>query len=151
MKLLNKIQYGDRYTEYILEQWKTAVEMSNALSDRRTNMNNIYVSINAIMIALLTFQFEKKSIGFAIVGISVCVLWLVNLNNYKRLNSVKFQIINELEKKLPANVFDYEWELVGRGDESKKYKKMSCIEMIIPGIFILVYAVNIFYPVVFKQ
>ena len=152
MNLFNDSEkkYGDDYRNHILEQWKTAVEMSNALSDRRTNMNNIFLTINAILIALITFQLEKKSMGFAIVGIVICMLWLINLSNYKKLNSAKFKIINELEKKLPANVFDYEWELIGRGEEGKKYKRMSQIEKLIPYIFMVVYAVAILYPLIFK-
>lgn len=151
MNLFNDSEktYGDDYRSHILEQWKTAVEMSNSLSDRRTNMNNIFLTINAILIALITFELEKKSIGFAVVGVMICVIWLANLSNYKKLNSAKFKVINELEKKLPANVFDCEWEIVGRGEDGKKYKRMSQIEKLVPCIFMLVYIVAILCPLIF--
>lgn len=124
--------------------------MSNAISDRRTNMNNIFLTLNSILVALITFQFEKKSMGYAVVGIVICIIWLVNLDNYKKLNSAKFKIINQLEKELSANIFDYEWELIGRGESGKKYKRMSSVEKWIPYIFIAIYLVDIFYPIIFK-
>lgn len=146
----NEKKYGEEYKPHILEQWKIAVEMSNAISERRTNINNIFITLNSILVALITFQLEKKSLGYASVGIMICIIWLINLENYKKLNSVKFRIINLLEKELPANVFDYEWELVGRGNDGKKYKRMSSMERWIPAIFMLIYFVAIIYPVFFK-
>ena len=152
MKLMNynQEQYGDEYKNHILEQWKTAVDMSNAISDRRTNVNNIFLSINSILLALITFQFEKKSMGYALIGCMICGIWIINLKNFKQLNSAKFKVINELEKKLPANVFDYEWELIGRGNDGKRYKRMTKIEQVLPFIFILIYIVAIMYPVIAK-
>ena len=72
LKNFNEKKYGKEYKSHILEQWKTAVEMSNAISERRTNMNNIFLTLNSILIALITFQLEKKSLGYAAVGI---VIW----------------------------------------------------------------------------
>lgn len=146
----NEKKYGEEYKSHILEQWKTAIEMSNAISERRTNMNNIFLTLNSIVIALITFHLEKKSLGYAVAGILICTIWLINLENYRKLNSAKFKIINLLEKELPANVFDYEWELVGRGDDGKKYKRMSNVERGIPAILMLIYFVAIIYPIFFK-
>lgn len=150
LKNFDEEQYGSDYKAHILEQWKIAVTMSNAISERRTNMNNIFLTLNSMLVALITFQFEKKSMGYALIGIVVCLIWISNLENYKKLNTAKFKIINKLEKELPANVFDYEWDLVGRGDDGKKYKRMSNLERIIPLIFVLVYVVAIVYPLLFR-
>lgn len=146
----NQEQYGSEYRNHILEQWKTAVDMSNAISDRRTNVNNIFLTINSILLALVNFQFEKKSMGYALIGCAICGIWILNLKNFKQLNSAKFKVINELEKKLPANVFDYEWEVVGRGNNGKKYKRMTKIEQAIPFTFVLIYVVAIMYPIITK-
>ena len=142
----NEQEYGEQYKDHLLEQWKTAVEMSNSLSDRRTNSNNIFTTINTILIVTVTFKIEQKNVLFGIVGIIICISWIFSLENYKKLSSAKFNIINELEKKLPVNLFDYEWELVGRGEDKKKYKKMSKIEMFIPYVFIVIYLIAIVYP-----
>lgn len=142
----NEQEYGEQYKDHLLEQWKTAVEMSSSLSDRRTNSNNIFTTINTILIAILTFKIDQKNVLFGVVGIIICISWICSLENYKKLSSVKFNIINKLEKKLPVNLFDYEWELVGRGQDKKKYKKMSKIEMFIPYVFIVIYLIAIVYP-----
>jgi hypothetical protein len=57
------------------------------------------------------------------------------LENYRKLNSGKFKVIHEIEKELPLNLFEYEWEKLGKGNDPKLYKKLSNVEKIIPYIF----------------
>lgn len=143
----NQETYGNEFNNHILEQWKTSVEMANAISERRTSTNNFFITLNSIIFAVISFQFSKKSICLSCMGIIICYLWTISLENYKKLNETKFKIINELEKKLPANVFDYEWELIGKGNDHKKYKKFSNLEKAIPYIFGILYIISIVYPI----
>lgn len=94
----NEEEYGEKYKDHLLAQWKTAVEMSNSLSDRRTNSNNIFTTINTILIAILTFKIDQKNVLFGIVGIIICISWIFSFENYKKLSCEKFNIINEVEK-----------------------------------------------------
>lgn len=93
---LKSEEYGEQYKDHLLEQWKTCVEMANSNSERRISTNNVYITVNAAIIALISFTFDYKSILLSIVGAIVSILWLNSIISYKKLNSVKYQIINEI-------------------------------------------------------
>ncbi|BAK56535.1 hypothetical protein SFBM_0763 [Candidatus Arthromitus sp. SFB-mouse-Japan] len=141
MNLVNikKDEYGDQFNDHILEQWKTCAEMANCNSERRINSNNIYIAINAAIIALTSFSFslDYKSIVMSIVGIIVSILWQSTIKSYKELNRVKYRIINEIEKMLPISPHEYEWKLI---NEEDKYKRFTYLETFLPWIFIFLYS-----------
>ena len=138
MDLLNKDSevYGPELNEHILKQWKTCVEMANSNSKRRLISNNIFIAINAAIIALTSFTPDYKSIIMSLIGILVCIIWINSIKSYKELNKVKYQIINELEFFLPALPYNYEWYLINR---ERKYKRFTWLENILPCIFIVLY------------
>ncbi len=110
LESISRGQYGEGYDTVVLEQWKTCVEMANSNTEKRTNSNNIFITINAALLAVVSFSLDYKSIVLSIVGIVVCIVWLYSIENYKNLSSVKFHIVNEIERKLPLAPFSYEWE-----------------------------------------
>ncbi|SJZ83034.1 RipA family octameric membrane protein [Garciella nitratireducens] len=63
---LKSEEYGEQYKEHLLEQWKTCVEMANCNSERRISTNNVYITVNAAIIALISFTFDYKSILLSI-------------------------------------------------------------------------------------
>lgn len=142
---MKKEEYGELYNEHLLEQWKSCVEMANCNSERRISTNNVYISINAAIIALISFSLDYKSILLSVVGTIVCVLWLNSIDSYKRLSSVKYEIINEIEKKLPISPYGYEWSLLS---ENKKYKRFTHIERILPWIFIILFALCALWQII---
>lgn len=141
---LKSEEYGEQYKEHLLEQWKTCVEMANSNSERRISTNNVYITVNAAIIALISFTFDYKSILLSIVGAIVSILWLNSIISYKKLNSVKYQIINEIEKKLPISPYAYEWSLLG---DNKKYRRFTHLERNLPWLFIILYIICIFWQV----
>lgn len=88
LDLKSKEEYGETYDAVVLEQWKTCVEMANSNTEKRTNSNNIFITINAALLAITSFSLDYKSIILSIVGIAVCVVWLYSIEDYKRLSSV---------------------------------------------------------------
>ena len=46
-----------------------------------------------------------------------------------------------LEKKLPAKLFDTEWQILGGGKDRSKYFPLSHAERFIPIIFIVLYII----------
>lgn len=71
-------RYGEQYKDHLLEQWKTCVEMANCNSERRISTNNVYITINAAIIEIISFTFDYKRILLSIVGAIVSIV-------YKRL------------------------------------------------------------------
>lgn len=128
----------------LLEQWKTCVEMANSNSEKRNNSNNIFITINVAILAVISFSMEYKSLMLSLAGICICFLWIYTLKSYTNLSSAKYDIINQIEEKLPSYPFSYEWEMLGN---NKKHIKLTTIEKIIPILFIVLYSFSIVVPI----
>lgn len=143
LKSLSREQFGAQYESVILEQWKTCVEMANSNAEKRANSNNIYITINAALLAVISFSFDYKSIMLSAVGVAVCIAWLCSVESYKKLSSVKYHIVNEIKEQLPLAPFAYEWEKLNIGN---KYLGLTKIEKILPILFIVLYGISILVP-----
>ena len=144
LESISKEEYGETYDSVVLEQWKTCVEMANSNTEKRTNSNNIFITINAALLAVVSFSLEYKSIILSIVGIAVCIVWLYSIEDYKKLSSVKYHIVNEIEKQLPLAPFSYEWKKL---NSEKKYIGLTKIEKVLPWLFVVLYAISILWPI----
>ena len=144
LESVSREDYGVDYDSVVLEQWKICVEMANSNTEKRTNSNNIFITINAALLAVVSFSLDYKSIILSVVGISVCVVWLCSIESYKKLSSVKYHIVNEIEQRLPLKPFAYEWEKL---NTEKKYLGLTKIEKILPWLFVLLYGISIILPI----
>ena len=133
--------------ELLLNQWQTCVDMANSVSQRRDNMNNIFITLNLAIIAAISITWDIKSLFILIVGITICNLWILIIQNYKLLNTAKFNVINSIEEKLPSAPFKDEWQFL---KNSKKYMDSTTLERILPITFIILYIVAIIAIIVLK-
>ena len=143
LQSVDKSSYKGDYEAAVLEQWKTCVEMANSTSDKRNNSNSIYITINAALLAVISFSLDYKSILLSAVGIAVCVLWQKSIKSYKQLSSKKYHIINDIEKQLPLAPFTYEWDKLKNEDQ---YKGLITFEKILPVVFVIIYVISIIWP-----
>ena len=121
--------------------------MANSVSQRRDAMNNIFVTLNLATVAALSLVCDIKTIALSIVGLVLCIVWIVFIGNYRELNKEKFIIINEMEKRLPCRPFSDEWELL---KSNNMYKDCTWIEKVIPIGFFVVYVAVIIIGFVIK-
>ena len=131
--------------ELLLNQWQTCVDMANSVSQRRDNMNNIFITLN--LMAAVSITWDIKSLFILIAGITICILWMLNIRNYKLLNTAKFNVINSIEEKLPSAPFKDEWQFL---KNSKKYMDSTTLERILPITFIILYIATIIAIIVIK-
>ncbi len=130
----------DDKTEIILAQWQTCVEMANSVSQRRDTMNNIFVTLNLAIIAAVSITWDLKSLFILAAGIVVCTIWILFIRNYKLLNTEKFNVINDIEKKLPVKPFNDEWKKL---KSNKRYRDSTKLENTLPIMFIVLYVIAI--------
>jgi hypothetical protein len=138
--------------EYVLDQYKLYVSTAEKVSDRRNYVNTFYLTLTTSIVGVVGYVKTNNIdddkylvIGLSICAILICIYWISLLENYRKLNSGKFKVIHEIEKRLPLNLFDYEWEKLGRGKDKKLYKKMSNVEKGIPIIFGALFLFVIFF------
>ena len=135
-------QFDQNYDSIVIEQWKMCVESANGITEKRNSVNSIFITVNTALFSVVTFSFDYKSILLSLVGISICILWKSLIDNYKILNEVKHEIINEIENLLPLCPFDAEWKRICK----LKYKGLTNIEKVVPIIFMFLYGITILLP-----
>lgn len=148
-KLFNKSskEYGDNYHTHYFDQYKMYVESAEKISDRRQNANNFFLTLNTVLISVIGLSFQVKALAsfslarvlLAILGILICIIFWYLLRAYKQLNSGKFKVIHEIEQLLPLSIYDYEWKILGGGNDRNKYYPFSHIELLIPWVFGIIY------------
>jgi hypothetical protein len=136
-------QYGPAFQQHLLEQYKLYVESADRVSERRTSANNYLLSVNAFLVTLHGFLAGKGPAGgwrFAVpvAGVLVCLAWWVLIRSYRDLNTAKFKVVHEVEKHLPAALFDREWQIAEPG-KTAAYRPLTHIEGWIPVLFAALY------------
>ena len=148
-------EYGDKYPDHLLEQYKLYVEMTDRISQRRERSNQFFITLLAgpAMVAILArFSLDGEGVekGFlpivllvsGLLGIALSTTWFVNIKSYRRLNNARFQVIEELERRLPFASYTYEWELL-----SPRYLLLSVIEQSLPVIIFSLFLFLVGYSI----
>ena len=143
---MKREEYGEKYPDHLLEQYKLYVEMADRVSQRRDQSNKFYATIYSALAAILVlasrFDLSDDTWGLAflvagLVGALLAGIWFMNIRSYRTLNSAKFQIINEIEKQLPAQGYTDEWELLRPVGGPPKYLQLTRVEQYVPVMFLL--------------
>ena len=138
---MNKEEYGEKFRDHLIEQYKLYVEMADRISIRRARTNKFYISLLSGLLLLLSIVVERDIftgfynvvfMAFAIFGLLLCFLWYININSYRQLNSGKFRVIHEMEQHLPFPCYDREWEILEGGKDRKKYFQLTRVEQYVP-------------------
>jgi len=114
--------------ELIFEEYKLYAEQKENFIDRNFKTNRFYmISFVAIVFAMIftgNVVFMNKlsaTLLFAIIGISVCVLWWMNVDSYNTLIKIKFaNVLEVIEEKFPVKPFTDEY----KGIEEFRNKKI---------------------------
>ena len=147
-------KYGDKFQEHLLEEYKMYVEMMDRVTERRGKANMFYTTLLSTLLALASFLTENKLIPdsnkllflFAILGLILCMIWYTNINSYKQLNSLKFKVIEEIEKNLPFPCYVREWQI--DKTRTRKYRRLTQVEKYLPLILGIPYLLLLVYSIV---
>lgn len=150
---MKAIDYGKDYQEHLLEQYKLLVTMADNVSARRAQTNSFYITVLSALLAILSlagenFASEAQNMVFLVVsilGLVLCIVWKININSYRQLNTGKFKVIHEMEAQLPFACYDREWEFLGVGQDRKKYLQLTKVEQYIPYLLAVPYLLLLVY------
>jgi hypothetical protein len=143
--LFNEIAVGETYPPnekwhgYLLDQYKLYVEMADRISTRRATANTYFLSLNTANLAIVGYL-APKDIGqylwmLAVAGLALSYLWRGLIRSYRDLNTAKWLVVHQIEKRLPISPYDAEWDAMGRGKNPELYRPISHIEMRVPLVF----------------
>jgi hypothetical protein len=143
--------YGDKYNEHLFGQYKMYVELADRVSSRRMLANSFFLGLHTAIIGAIVMLVKEQTITSKVVilaplfiSIYLCYVWYKVIKSYCQLNSGKFKVIHEIEKKLPLTLFKYEWIKLGGGGDKKLYFPLSHIETLVPVGFAIFYILFIF-------
>lgn len=129
-------------TEDVIEIYKLLVEMADRVSQRRQSANSFYLTVNTAIIGASAYVIRETQDTniwiISLAGVAICILWIRSVLSYKSLNSVKFEVITELEKQLPVAAYSNEWRILNSKD-GKRHTPFHKIEILVPLVFILLH------------
>ena len=158
---------GDTAT--ILELYKTAVEMADRVSARRAGANTFFLTVNTALAAVVGIVSSARKppphgnsptfdafglVATAAAGIILAWVWWMLLRYYRRLSSAKWDVINKLEARLPAQPFTDEWAVLHPDEpttgeararlswmQRHKHREATVVEQVVPFVFMAIYVV----------
>jgi hypothetical protein len=133
----------EKHQAHLFDQYKLYVEMADRISGRRLTANSYFLSINSALLVFVGYITSKEGsehlwlVGIA--GIVLSMLWYRIVTSYRDLNTAKYKIIHLIESRLPIRPWDAEWNLLGHGNDPKRYRPLSHIERFVPWVFVVLH------------
>jgi len=148
----SKKSYGKNYDQHLYEEYKLYVEGIEKVSDRRQSANNYFLTINTVIISFTQIAGSLEVAGFNhnlkrwifVLGVTICAIWWYLIRAYKQLNAGKFNVIHQIENKLPLRLYSFEWDILKQGKDRNVYYPFSHIELLVPWVFALIYLAILF-------
>ena len=146
---------NDSERHELLELYKLHAELADRVSQRREGANRLYVGLlaglAAFLAVLLRFGVGDLPVRVVLVlvglvGTLLCVSWYVVLRSYRQLNTGKFLALRELESKLAYPFFRREWDLLGEGEDRRRYWRLTVVEIGLPCLFFALLAFSVSGP-----
>lgn len=131
---------------YYAGETEKLIERRNATSRYFLTINTGFVAI--LGLALKYFEGEQGIwlAALAVAGIAVCGVWWRLIRSYSVLTKARFEVINEMERRLPAKPYTDEWQRIKEDPAFKGYTTISSLEALVPWVFAAIYAVLLVAP-----
>jgi hypothetical protein len=139
-------EYGGEYRKHLLDQYVLYVKMADRISSRRATANSFFLTISVSLVtamSALTRLYPSPSLlcqlwtaATAAAGVALSLAWLLTVRAYRLINEAKFQVINSLEKKLPAAGFEAERTYLEEAGKKRKPARLTTVESVVPAVFL---------------
>lgn len=138
--------YGDgkQYWEHLFEQYKICIEMADRVSQRRNLANSFFLTLHTLLFTTAGVLYEKGPrvthawlyVIPVLAALTLCYFWWRLVHSYRQLNTAKYKVIGEYERRLPTSPYwRAEWRALGEGKDPKLYREMTDVEKWVPIIF----------------
>ena len=122
------------------ENYKIFVESAEKISEKRANLNNIYLTFSLALFSFISVS-KLNQVYFYILnilGILMSIIWFITIDNYSKRNKVKYEIINEYENKNKLKWFSEEEKRIS------VLTNLTFLEKLLPIAFIIIHIIIIF-------
>jgi energy-coupling factor transporter transmembrane protein EcfT len=127
--------------EYI-EQYKSYLQDVGNIGARHENSRRFYLSVVSALFVFLSMAGKDGPLKFVegplrilvgMVGIILCVAWVMHMQSFGAIYRAKFDVLREMETQ--CNLFhliDEEWKYL---QKNPRYKLLTLIDTAIPALF----------------
>ena len=129
-----------------LEIYKLHAEFADNVSSRREGANRLYAGLltgfAGAVLAIFGFGAANGpndavlTMG-GILGMALSVSWFFVIRSYRQLNDAKYKLLKELERELPFQFYEREWDLLEEGKRAQSYWQLTKAESILPAIVLV--------------
>ena len=131
----------------VLEQYRIYSEAKEAFTTRNFQTNRFYLILSLVLFLLLyvfyalTPSLMPLIVG-SIIGMSVCVMWWLNLDSYQFLIKIKYaKVLEEIENLLPTNPYKKEFEAFCEAKKNKRAVVFSDFQKLLVIVLFCVFFV----------
>lgn len=139
--IINDKSLREEYYDLLMKQYELMIQTSENLIQRRSQMSDKYRAVCIAMLSLvastLVFGNILLTSAFTLIAgvlfIFISRFWTGALLEFSKNNEGKYAVINAIEKKLPANMFDTEYVY----NKFKGIRTYSERELSFPRLFLI--------------
>ncbi|MCK5046703.1 MAG: hypothetical protein KAJ76_01740 [Candidatus Heimdallarchaeota archaeon] len=147
-KLFNTQEDIHDKTNLIFDQYKLYVDLADRISARRATTNSFYLTANSFLFVAIGILFsnglEVVVPMILLIGVFVSISWWLLIIYYKNLNSSKYKVINEIEKKLPVMGLLTEYKLSKTQEKPiRGLRGLTSIEQWLPISLLTMYSLGL--------
>lgn len=139
-----------------LEQWRTYVQTTLNVSNRRLKNNRFYqtlftATVSGVGIGVtLGVVTPVILLVVGLVGVVLSLLWMAHIISYKQLNRGKYTVLEDMAEDLPYSPFKEEWNVLDRGWNPETYVTHTSVEIWWPRVTLWVFGMLATYGGVAK-
>jgi ABC-type dipeptide/oligopeptide/nickel transport system permease subunit len=158
-----------------LKQYRFYADTAEKVIDRRNSVNRFYITIHTGLLTLITLvagygllpgattlsnnntpptsitafvSGAQGAIGvfLCLLGAVLSLMWMLNISQYRKLNTAKYDVIIDMEKQLPFQAFAEEWRILMGGARTsgapvKRFRQVTRVELLLPVVALFVYII----------
>jgi hypothetical protein len=145
-------EYGKKYREHLLEQYKIYIASLNHTSNLRHKVNSYFLTLHTLFLAAIGASLYKEAtfiqgdgqLAIPFIGIIISLIWWAITFTYKQRSIVKLKIVHKIEKLLPLSLYQNEWDILSKKPGSTSYHFFRT-SLLIPWVFSLLYVFIILF------
>jgi hypothetical protein len=122
-------------------------DQTERLINRRGANSRYFLTVNAGLSSLTGLMLELEPEGtvwlaaLPVAGVIVCGVWWLLTRSYRILTKARFDVITDIETRLPAAPYTDEWRMIKKGPAYSQYKSIARQESLVPMIFVALYVI----------
>lgn len=147
---------NETYYRLLFDQYATYVATTDAIARAKLQTNAFFLTLHTGLLAGIALVLSEQSSAFlfgaGFLGIAsgavLSVVWAKLLRSYRAVSRAKFEVIGELEQRLPASpLWGAEWQKLTTPGSG--YASVTRMETWIPWLVVGVYLLVLAYAAAF--